>query len=124
MKTYTTIYVMILILFLLEDAKCHRCHNKCRHFLKHHPCPVLMDTNCEVVRRFCGCCDECALNLDEQCSAETPRCADGLMCVNSKGEALKIVHHSLKDYVGFCQNVVMSPVVVENTDITERKIRI
>lgn len=124
MKTYTTIYVVFIILFFVEYANCHRCHNKCRHFLTHHSCPVLVNKNCEIVRRFCGCCDECALNLDEKCSANTPRCASGLMCVNSKGEALKIVHHSLKDYVGFCQNVVMSPVVVENTDITERKIRI
>ncbi|XP_021339755.1 insulin-like growth factor-binding protein 5 [Mizuhopecten yessoensis] len=84
-------------------------------------CPHLPD-GCERVTLPCRCCEECARRIGQTCSAYSPRCAAGLMCMNRRGEALERVPRIMKTYHGICQNVVVQPVVMENTDIEERRI--
>ncbi|KAL5013451.1 hypothetical protein ScPMuIL_007721 [Solemya velum] len=91
----------------------------CEDYLKRHKCHPLAE-QCEKVRRPCGCCDECAGNLNDKCSSYSARCATGLMCVSGKGEALESVPWYMFHYEGTCQNVVVRPVVVENMDVQER----
>ena len=114
------VIILMTILIEVEGRRCHSCHK----FYKHHTCPQLEHTKCEIVRRECGCCNACALNRGDKCNSKKPRCGSGLMCINEKGEALHRVPHTMKNYIGVCERVVVSPVVVENRDINERRIRI
>ncbi|XP_069141162.1 perlustrin-like [Argopecten irradians] len=95
--------------------------SRCPPCTGHPPCPTLRD-GCERVTLPCNCCSECARLIGETCSAYSPRCASGLMCMNKRGEALERVPRIMRTYHGICQNVVVQPVVVENLDIEERQI--
>nr|XP_022297826.1 perlustrin-like protein [Crassostrea virginica] len=89
-------------------------------------CPELPSNtkDCEVVQRPCHCCKECARRVGEHCSWATARCASGLMCVNDEGEALVSVPPFLTYFKGTCQFVVIQPIVVENTEVRERRHRV
>lgn len=83
-------------------------------------CPSL-PANCKKTRRPCGCCKECVGQFGDKCSASTARCVNGLLCVNERGEAVERVPWFMKRFQGTCQNVLVFPEVVENTDVDERR---
>ncbi|XP_062607268.1 perlustrin-like protein [Saccostrea cucullata] len=110
--------------FLITVGLGITCAKKCIECGLGVNCPVLPAKDCEDVTRPCSCCKECARRVGEQCSWSTVRCASGLMCINDDGEALVHVPRFLTYFKGTCQFVVIQPVVVENTDVTERRNRI
>ena len=63
------VIILMTILIEVEGRRCHSCHK----FYKHHTCPQLEHTNCEIVRRECGCCNACALNRGDKCNSKKPR---------------------------------------------------
>ncbi|XP_048742315.2 insulin-like growth factor-binding protein 2-B isoform X2 [Ostrea edulis] len=114
------IRLFILLVLGIAGAVCMKCI-ECDSSVK---CPALPTKGCEVVQRQCACCKECARKIGEYCSWATARCASGLMCVNDDLEALVNVPRFLTYFKGTCQFVVIPPLVVENTEVTERRNRI
>lgn len=118
MENYCILWLIILVsLGSAMTLACGKCDPDA-------PCPPLPAKNCDVVQRPCHCCKECARRVGDHCSWATARCASGLMCVNDDGEALVKVPRFLTYFKGTCQFVVIQPIVVENTDVMERRQRI
>ncbi|KAK6192609.1 hypothetical protein SNE40_004053 [Patella caerulea] len=77
--------VVVLVLTLVDESASLTCA-KCNR----GPCPSL-PYYCYPTRTPCGCCDVCAGWIGDECSAFSPRCTPGLVCVNKRGEKKEVV---------------------------------
>lgn len=116
-------WFILCYLLLLEFVENSKFKDQCE------PCDEIQPMRCQSLpekcrraRRSCGCSTQKEGTFGDMCSASTPRCAKGLLCVNQRGEAIDTVPWFMKRFRGTCQNVLVFPEVVENTEVDERRI--
>ncbi|KAK6192387.1 hypothetical protein SNE40_003863 [Patella caerulea] len=95
--------IVLFCVFLLQETTSDKDPGGCKPCPTDIVCPKPTKRRCELKRRPCGCCDECALKRRAKCNYKTVPCDSKLTCVNNHGYGLKEIPFDLPDFEGVCR---------------------